>query len=304
MRLVLASLPALGACGYLRSVLAPGRPDNVVLLVVDTLRADHLSSYGYARTTSPMLDRLTVSAVVFEQARSQAACTFPSVNSLLTSRQVTAFLGQGYANFTIPPAIPTVAEVLHARGWRTFAASASGIVRATPSKVNEHGDVKHCRKVYDTVTHTPLVAWIPGTRGQRVTRPVENLAIVPTILDYLGVETAGFTFDGRSLRATIDGAAPDGPEYAYSSQTALRSVVDGRYKLIVDVVTGRAQLFDLAADPAEQHDLAGEPIAERARLAHALDTRLLAYEGPDGAIRNAQLGENVQRSLHALGYVQ
>ena len=63
-----------------------GRPPNVVVYVIDTLRADHLSCYGYERTTSPRLDELSEQCVVqFERAVAQAPWTLPSVASLLTS---------------------------------------------------------------------------------------------------------------------------------------------------------------------------------------------------------------------------
>ncbi|MEW6270896.1 MAG: sulfatase-like hydrolase/transferase, partial [Thermodesulfobacteriota bacterium] len=109
---------------------------NAILLLADTLRADHLSLYGYARDTSPNLRRLAASAVVFERARSQAPCTFPSVNSLLTSRHPVHFLGQGRGRYGFPPATTTIAEVLGDRGWATFAASANSVVRTTPSRHN------------------------------------------------------------------------------------------------------------------------------------------------------------------------
>ena len=63
--------------------LASQRP-NVILIVVDTLRADHLGSYGYPRPTSPHIDSLAEDAIVYEQALSQAPWTTPSVGSLLS----------------------------------------------------------------------------------------------------------------------------------------------------------------------------------------------------------------------------
>ncbi|HEY9422733.1 MAG TPA: sulfatase-like hydrolase/transferase, partial [Thermoanaerobaculia bacterium] len=56
---------------------------NVLLVIVDTLRADRLSLYGYHRPTTPNLEAFARDAVVFNDARSQAGCTFPSMNSLL-----------------------------------------------------------------------------------------------------------------------------------------------------------------------------------------------------------------------------
>lgn len=116
----------------------PERP-NIVLIVVDTLRADHLGAYGYERNTSPHFDAFADSGVLFEQARSQAACTFPSVNSLLTSRYPARFLGQPEGRMGIPDGIPTLAGLLSDRGYFTLAFSASPIVREKPSNLNPHG---------------------------------------------------------------------------------------------------------------------------------------------------------------------
>ncbi|MFB3881820.1 MAG: sulfatase [Armatimonadota bacterium] len=66
-------------------VPAPFRQPNIVLVVVDALRADHLGCYGYGRATSPMLDSLARRGVLFDEASSQATWTLPSVTSLLTS---------------------------------------------------------------------------------------------------------------------------------------------------------------------------------------------------------------------------
>ena len=66
-------------------VPAEGPRPNIVLVVVDALRADRLGCYGYHRETSPFLDRLSREGVVFEDATSQATGTLPSVLSMLTS---------------------------------------------------------------------------------------------------------------------------------------------------------------------------------------------------------------------------
>ncbi len=58
---------------------------NIILILVDALRADHLGCYGYDRETSPHLDRLAREAVLFEDANAQATWTLPSVQSMLTS---------------------------------------------------------------------------------------------------------------------------------------------------------------------------------------------------------------------------
>lgn len=60
-------------------------PSNVILICVDTLRADRLHCYGHSRATSPWIDRLAAGGVLFEQAIAQANWSFPSYSSLFTS---------------------------------------------------------------------------------------------------------------------------------------------------------------------------------------------------------------------------
>ena len=110
MLLVLVmSLLALG-CGD--SALQPERW-NVILILVDTLRADHLQMYGYDRATSPTFDALARHGFVFEEARSQAGCTFPSVNSLFTSRWPQPFVeGSREHGVGIPAHYTTMAQIL------------------------------------------------------------------------------------------------------------------------------------------------------------------------------------------------
>src|SRR5215218_6542285 len=117
------SLPLLlllGACGG-------GKPEhrNVLFIVVDTLRADRLSLYGYGRPTSPSLEAFAREAVVFTNARSPAGCTFPSTNSLLTSREPSVFLLQPGGTMAIPAAVRSLPEILRAHGYSTAAVSAS-----------------------------------------------------------------------------------------------------------------------------------------------------------------------------------
>ena len=57
---------------------------NVLIIIVDTLRADHLSPYGYTRDTSPYLNQLAKQGVVFENAIAPSSWTLPSHASMLT----------------------------------------------------------------------------------------------------------------------------------------------------------------------------------------------------------------------------
>jgi arylsulfatase A-like enzyme len=93
---------------------------NILVIVVDTLRADHLSSYGYPRQTSPNLDRLAQQGVSFQNAISTSSWTLPAHFSLLSGRY--PFQAKD-ANGAPTNAYLTLGEVLQARGYRTAAFS-------------------------------------------------------------------------------------------------------------------------------------------------------------------------------------
>jgi len=419
------------------------RPRNVILILVDTLRADRLSAYGYARPTSPNFDAFARESVKFDANRSQASCTFPSANSILTSRWPSAFLGQPDQKLGIPETIPSIAEILHAQGYRTVAVSASAVVRKSPSRFNpsggfdrgfdvfeeecvwksadcvnrvagphlkrgdkpfflyihyidphgpyqppkewprkfatgqpekewvragdpnpignwlykgkpkpgftpadlrhlkdlyddeiaffdarlaellgairgaglmddsilvfvsdhgeeflEHGEIKHCRTLFDGSIHVPLVLKIPGIEAKTVTRPVQSLDIVPTLVDYLGIKTAA-PFAGRSLRAEIEGKARQ--DLQFGLQETLRSASDGRFKLIEDLAgSAPPKLFDLQADPGETKDVLARQRRAYFTLRDALAGWLARSEGK-GAVDASRAA---QEKLRSLGYIE
>ncbi len=453
---------ALGGCARPQSEPrepSSDQPLNLVLVMIDTLRADHLGAYGYHRKTSPSLDEFASGAILFEDNRSQATCTFPSVNSLLTSRYPTHFLGQPDGAMGIPPAFVSLPEILQKRGYTTLALSASPIMRKNPSRFNphggfdrgfdlfgegcvwksancihqrlerqlgdveqpffaylhfmdphgpykppprhrkryakedfkgpdfvlagnpnpisdaiygkgpvlrwrdsdmdhlldlydeeisyfddlfprltgtleqagalantmivvvsdhgeeffEHGHVKHCRAPFDTLVRTPFILRLPGgPTGLRVRGAVQNLDLVPTVLDYLGADYAGYGFDGVSLRRRIEEAArgrsaPSSkgePPMAFSSQADWRSVFDGHFKLLFHQRREVFQLFDVAEDPGEKEELSRQRPDDFRRLRRALLRWLIATEG--GVANEAALArsDESERQLRSLGYIQ
>lgn len=89
---------------------------NVIVLVVDTLRADHLSSYGYERNTSPFIDSLAAEGVRFENAISPASWTQPAHASMLTGR----YTYETHAETQpLDGTYPTIGEIMQANGYRT-----------------------------------------------------------------------------------------------------------------------------------------------------------------------------------------
>jgi arylsulfatase len=91
---------------------------NVLLLVVDTLRADHTSLLGYERETTPRLDAFARSGLVFEHARASSSWTKPSMASLLTGLSAPAH-GVESATARLSELATTLAEVLWSNGYRT-----------------------------------------------------------------------------------------------------------------------------------------------------------------------------------------
>jgi choline-sulfatase len=104
------------------TALGPGprQPYNVVLIVVDTLRADHLGAWGYSRPTSPNLDRLAASGRRYARATSQAAWTTASIGSLMTSKYPST-IGLDKERVAMPRDVTTLAETLREEGLRTGA---------------------------------------------------------------------------------------------------------------------------------------------------------------------------------------
>jgi arylsulfatase len=93
---------------------------SVVLIAVDTLRADRLSVHGYEGATTPNLDALAKDAIVFERAISPSPWTTPAFASIFTGLSPSA-LGIQDKPVRLPDAVPTLATTLCDAGYRTFA---------------------------------------------------------------------------------------------------------------------------------------------------------------------------------------
>jgi arylsulfatase A-like enzyme len=97
--------------------LPPADSPNVLLIVLDTVRADHLSLYGYYRPTSPVLERVAKQGIRFEEARATAPWTLPSHASLFTGRWPHELAVKWMTPLSLN--FPTVAEYLGSHGYAT-----------------------------------------------------------------------------------------------------------------------------------------------------------------------------------------
>jgi arylsulfatase A-like enzyme len=126
----LALLQALAA--HAATPAAAPRPD-IILISIDTLRADHLNTWGYARDTSPRIAAFARNAIVFEQAWSQSPKTAASHMSLFTGLQPEVHgvgnPGPSREVTRLSDGIPTLTETLRAAGYRTHGVHGGGNVR-------------------------------------------------------------------------------------------------------------------------------------------------------------------------------
>ena len=102
-----------------RFVASQAPPPNVLLITIDTVRADHVGAYGATMGATPTIDRLAREGVRFADATSQAPLTGPAHTAILTG-QYPARLGvRDNATTPIPAGTATLASVLKSRGYRT-----------------------------------------------------------------------------------------------------------------------------------------------------------------------------------------
>jgi len=107
-------------CGLNKSSNDTSTDVNVLLISIDTVRADHLSCYGYDRSTSPNLDALAKRGVLYERAYSQAPWTLVSHMSVFTSL-LPSYHKVESINQRLSIDIPLMAEMLKEEGWETAA---------------------------------------------------------------------------------------------------------------------------------------------------------------------------------------
>lgn len=169
----------------------------------------------------------------------------------------------------------------------------------------EHQHFRHGRSLHAESVHVPLVLKLPGNHpGRRVREPVQHIDVLPTLLSYLGLPVPPH-LQGRDLLAA--GGVPPRPifSYVHLDGPARVSVLDRGYRLIERLdgdVLSRPQLYDVAADPQELHNLASERTVRTGYLASLIRRRLSSEKGLVG--EDAVLDDEVLKDLQALGYLR
>ncbi len=97
------------------------KPTNIVLITLDTVRADRLHCYGNAKIKTPTIDALASSGVLFEKAVAQAPLTLPSHASMFTGTNPNVHHVRDTGGFVLQPSSVTLATTLQQHGWNTAA---------------------------------------------------------------------------------------------------------------------------------------------------------------------------------------
>jgi arylsulfatase A-like enzyme len=140
------------------------RPPNVLWVVWDTVRADHLSPYGYGRPTTPRLARWAAGARVYDDCLSAAGHTLPSHASMFTGLWPSEHCANN-AHPQLDPGYTTLAELLHGAGYQTYMWSANPNV--SRQSLLDQG--------FDRVEHPWDPAWADeATRIVRAKLPEED----------------------------------------------------------------------------------------------------------------------------------
>jgi choline-sulfatase len=125
--LCLVGLVTLGSCKS-GSAPSPSRL-NLLLVTIDTLRADRLGCYGYSQIETPNLDRIARQGALFENAVAPAPLTAPSHASMMTGVYPTVHKVRNTGGFVLSPSEAKLAKILQDQGWDTAAFVGSSVLK-------------------------------------------------------------------------------------------------------------------------------------------------------------------------------
>lgn len=177
--------------------------------------------------------------------------------------------------------------------------------------LGEHGEKTHGFFIYNATMHVPLIIRVPGSTGGRmVADPVSLVDLMPTVLAAVGVETPAKA-QGKSLLARVrggDGEAGERDRSVYGETflprihfnwSELRSSENAKYHFID---APKPELYDLAKDPGELHNLVGEKKAVAEEMRAKLAAMIREYSAGKELAEKTGLDPALIERLKALGY--
>lgn len=130
----------------------------------------------------------------------------------------------------------------------------------------EHGGRYHGTSVYEEQVRVPLVVWAPGTIAPgTIAEPVQLIDLLPTVLSALDIPRPP-RLRGRDLGPLLSGRARAGKGFAYAETDEQALLAEGSERLVCARRVGACQLFDLATDPHEAHDIGPSHASSRDEL--------------------------------------
>ena len=291
------SRPGGGARPDERSQAHAGRPPLIVLISIDTLRADHMGLYGHHRDTSPVLDAFARGGTVFVDASSTSPWTLPAHSSMLTglyprTHRVLTF------ETTLPEEVPTLAGTLSQAGYSTAAVVNSAWLRKEQYGLTRDfqdylfvDDAQDRRAPNSWVTDQAMV-WI----RERDTRPL-----------FLFIHYYDVHSDYSSLpqyeRLFVQPYSEVADGTGWQLARANRSIRRGRYKLIHNSKEDSWALYDLELDPGETLDIAAKEPEITAELSAEIRSRYAGFDPNPEPPNRIELDREELERLRALGYV-
>lgn len=182
----------------------------------------------------------------------------------------------------------------------------------------EHGSMAHGHSLYNELIHVPLILRRPGIipRDREVGALVSQVDIMPTILDYLGIEYSDF-MQGGSLKSVIEGHKESLHDIVFAELGAVKdkilaAAISEKLKFILDLRTGDKELFDLEADPNEQVNIYKEKLsADAGKIAIESELNLMLDDNRTKSkkffgdnLHKVEPDEGQLKALKALGYLQ
>lgn len=215
------------ASAYLAAALSRGKHSglNLVLITLDTTRADRIGAYGCADAGTPNLDRLAREGALFEQVESVAPLTLPAHCSLFTGRFPFQH-GVRENGMPLPPQEQTLAQVLQAEGVRTGAFVASYVL-------DSRWGLARGFDTYDGPPHAPRTE--QGVRGSD-RRPADQ--VVSRALAWLDSTSSRRFFvwlHFYDAHAPYDATSREGPIPGYQPAIGFMDAQIGRLLTFLDV---------------------------------------------------------------------
>ena len=176
----------------------------------------------------------------------------------------------------------------------------------------EHGGLRHGHALYQELIRVPLIIKAPGGTAGHVEELVRTVDILPTVLDFVPPLAPPGDIEGFSLMSFLQG---EGGPADLSALTEIRleedlsfdGVMQGRWKLIINAMTKKVELYDTIEDPLELTDVASSHPAEVEQLTRTLDKLIRRAKRRASNFDQSELlglTDSQREQMESLGYIE